>query len=219
LNSKLFLAGVAFLVILLLPVVAQASTLPFINEIHYDNVGSDLNEGVEIAGPAGFDLSAWRLCLYNGLDGSAYNTVSLLGAIASQQNGYGVIWFPISGMQNGAPDGIALIDPGNLPIQFLSYEGSFTASSGPALGVTSINLGVGEDNPIPIVGNSLQLTGTGSMYPDFSWSGPIASTPGAINAGQAFLGTVAIPEPATLSILGIGLFFLAGGNFVRKHNK
>ena len=28
----------------------------FINEVHYDNVGNDEGEGVEIAGPAGTDL-------------------------------------------------------------------------------------------------------------------------------------------------------------------
>ncbi len=38
--------------------VNAASTI-FINEIHYDNTGGDAGEGVEIAGPAGTDLSGW----------------------------------------------------------------------------------------------------------------------------------------------------------------
>lgn len=29
----------------------------WINEIHYDNTGDDVDEGVEIAGPAGTDLT------------------------------------------------------------------------------------------------------------------------------------------------------------------
>ncbi|MGI9240203.1 MAG: endonuclease, partial [Verrucomicrobiales bacterium] len=36
----------------------------FINELHYDNSGADTNEGLEIAGPAGTDLSAYRLVFY-----------------------------------------------------------------------------------------------------------------------------------------------------------
>ena len=219
-NSKLFLRGAAFLVlaIVFLPAAARAAMLPFINEIHYDNISFDLNEGIEIAGPAGFDFSGWSLCLYNGYDGFVYDSIPLLGTIADQQNGYGVLWFPITGIQNGAPDGIALIDPFHAPVQFLSYEGNFTAKGGYAVGLTSDDIGVREDIPIPAAGYSLQLAGTGSMYPDFSWSGPIAGTPGTINARQAFLGTANIPEPATLSILGIGLFCLAGRNFIRKHN-
>ena len=31
---------------------------------------------------------------------------------------------------------------------------------------------------------SLQLTGTGSTYAAFTWSGPVAHSRGAINAGQ-----------------------------------
>ena len=39
---------------------------PFINEIHYDNVGTDSGEAIEVAGPAGTDLTGWSLVLYNG---------------------------------------------------------------------------------------------------------------------------------------------------------
>ena len=37
--------------------VTQAQTTVFINELHYDNSGSDTGEAVEIAGPAGADLT------------------------------------------------------------------------------------------------------------------------------------------------------------------
>ena len=39
----------------------------FINEIHYDNTGADVGEGVEIAGPAGTNLACFRIYLYNGV--------------------------------------------------------------------------------------------------------------------------------------------------------
>jgi hypothetical protein len=215
-NRGLFLLGVAFMVSMLLPHASWAVTLSFINEVHYDNAGSDVNEGVEIAGPAGVDLSSWSLLLYNGSDGLAYKTQLLSGIITDQQNSFGVIWFPISGMQNGSPDGIALIDSTNMLIQFLSYEGGFTATDGPAAGITATEISVREDNPAPAVGNSLQLIGSGSDYSDFAWSGPMTQTIGAINSGQSFLGSAAaIPEPSTLSIMGLGLL----GLVFRKNRK
>ncbi len=38
----------------------------WINEIHYDNDGTDVNEGVEIAGTAGSVLTNYALVFYNG---------------------------------------------------------------------------------------------------------------------------------------------------------
>ena len=35
----------------------------FINEIHYDNTGTDAGEFIEIAGPAGTDLSGYSIVL------------------------------------------------------------------------------------------------------------------------------------------------------------
>lgn len=208
---------VALMISALLPSISWAVTLPFINEIHYDNVGSDVNEGVEIAGPAGLDLSGWSLLLYNGFDGLAYKTVVLSSVIPNQQNNYGVIWFPISGLQNGSPDGIAFIDFSDTPIQFLSYEGDFTGGGGPVAGISSVDIGIREDNPILEAGYSLQLIGTGSGYSDFSWSGPMANTCGAVNAGQSFGGSTTIPEPTSLSFLGLGLLGLVfTGKFSNK---
>ncbi|MGH7673341.1 MAG: hypothetical protein ACREMC_10630, partial [Gemmatimonadales bacterium] len=37
-----------------------------ISEIHYDNTGADAGEAIEISGPAGADLTGWRIVLYNG---------------------------------------------------------------------------------------------------------------------------------------------------------
>ena len=43
-------------------------TLPPVRiaEIHYDNAGADVGEQVEVSGPAGTDLSAYKIYLYNG---------------------------------------------------------------------------------------------------------------------------------------------------------
>lgn len=158
----------------------------FINEIHYDNPGTDANEGVEIAGPAGTDLSTYSLVFYNGTGGADYATLPLTGTLANQSGcGYGVAWFLQVGVQNGAPDAIALVNGGTNVIQFLSYEGVLTATSGPAIGLTSTDIGVSQTGA-GTAGNTLQLTGSGTVYTDFTWAPDAAQTIGQINNAQDF---------------------------------
>ena len=49
---------------------AGAAAQVRISEIHYDNVGVDTGEAIEIEGPAGTDLTAYTLVLYNGSNGA-----------------------------------------------------------------------------------------------------------------------------------------------------
>ena len=106
----------------------------WINEFHYDNAGTDAGEFIEIAGTAGTDLTGWTLVRYNGANGLVYGTTSLSGMLTDQASGFGFrsISLPVDGLQNGAPDGFALVDGGGVVIQFLSYEGAFTAVGGAA---------------------------------------------------------------------------------------
>ncbi|MGE0393186.1 MAG: lamin tail domain-containing protein [Vicinamibacterales bacterium] len=200
---KRLLIGTA-LALLLFAVAAsypQAQPAVFINEIHYDNTGTDAGEFIEIAGPAGTDLSGYSLVLYNGANGQTYDTDALSGTIPDQQNGFGTVSlaYPVNGIQNGAPDGVALVQ-GATVLQFLSYEGPFTATNGPAAGLTSTDIGVAENGSEP-VGLSLRLTGTGATYTDFAWAGPSAQSPGAVNAGQTFSGAAG----ATLTISDVSI--------------
>ncbi|ATY33991.1 Ig-like domain-containing protein [Sphingomonas psychrotolerans] len=171
----------------------------FINEIHYDNAGADSGEFVEIAGAAGTSLAGWKIVLYNGANGQSYSTVTLSGTIANQQNGFGTasVAYGADGVQNGAPDGIALIDPDGNVVQFLSYEGSFTAANGPAAGLVSTNVGVSESGSAS--GTSIGLVGSGATAADFHWALIADDTPGGVNAGQSFAGVVP-PQPGTLNI-------------------
>ncbi|HEX2271292.1 MAG TPA: Ig-like domain-containing protein, partial [Pyrinomonadaceae bacterium] len=166
---------------------ASAAISVFINEIHYDNTGTDAGEAIEIAGPAGTDLTGWSLVLYNGAGGAPYDTRALSGIIPNQQAGFGTLSFtyPVNGIQNGAPDGVALVDASSSVVQFLSYEGSFTAVGGPANGMSSVDIGVLEVGNEPL-GQSLRLAGTGQFYEDFTWNAPAAATFGAVNTGQNF---------------------------------
>ena len=168
--------------------VPGATSTVFVNEIHYDNTGADANELVEVAAPVGTDLTGWSVVLYNGTGGASYGTLSLTGAtLTNPSGGYGFVSLPgpAGGIQNGAPDGLALVDPSGAVVQFLSYEGSFAATNGPANGLTSADIGRSETGSEPL-GQSLQLTGTGSTAGDFTWTGPVAATAGSVNEGQTF---------------------------------
>lgn len=176
------------------PAAAQSI---FINEVHYDNKGKDSGEVVEIAGPAQVTLSGWQLVFYNGKNGRPYRSLALEGSIPDLQAGVGTLSFDAKGIENGGPDGVALVNPDNEVIQFISYEGQFTASSGVAKGLISQDIGVKEsDTTMP--GQSIQLKGVGRTSGDFQWGKPDSATPGAVNAGQTF-GVPDKQEPADLA--------------------
>ncbi|MCB1760170.1 MAG: VPLPA-CTERM sorting domain-containing protein [Gammaproteobacteria bacterium] len=178
----------------------------FINEFHYDNSGSDSNEGVEIAGPGGTVLDGWQLLFYNGNGGDLYKSLMLNGTLPDLGTGFGLLAFTTPGLQNG-PDGIALADPLDQVVQFLSYEGIVTATEGPASGLSSESLPVAESSSGSAL-ESLQLAGSGRYYTDFSWNGPQLASFGALNPGQSFdapLTPSPVPLPATLPLLLSGL--------------
>lgn len=152
---------------------AQAAD-PFISEIHYDNVGTDTGEALEIEAAAGFDLSGWQIALYNGNNGAVYNTTTLSGTVPAA--GVIVATYATDGLQNGAPDGVALVRPNGTVAEFLSYEGPMTATGGPANGTTATDIGVSEASSTP-VGYSLQkLSG--------AWQAAAPNTFGTRNAGD-----------------------------------
>jgi uncharacterized protein len=192
--------------------VAGASSTVGINEFHYDNTGTDVGEFIEVAGPAGTDLTGWSIVRYNGNDPSAATeyttpgeTTPLAGTIPNQQGGYGtvVVDYEVNGLQNGPNDGFALVDDNGAVVQLLSYEGTFTASDGPAAGLTSTDVGVSEPTAA-LVGSSLQLVGSGTTAGDFSWIATSGSnTKGQPNVEQVFLGTPPPPPAPQLSEIRI----------------
>jgi len=150
-----------------------------IAEFHYDNTGTDSGEAIEISAPAGMDLTGWQIVLYNGNDGAAYNTTTLNGVVPASctTRGVLVVNYPTNGIQNGAPDGIALVNPALIPVEFLSYEGTFAAIDGPAAGMTSNDVGVVESGS-DTAGTSLARNNAGV------WSGPAINTFGTCNDGD-----------------------------------
>ncbi|PCI62164.1 MAG: hypothetical protein COB35_04295 [Gammaproteobacteria bacterium] len=177
-------------ILLLIPIrQSHATLITFINEIHYDNAGTDQNEFIELAAIADTSLDGWTLALYNGNNGKVYKNISLNGFTFSDQiNGFGFITvnFARNGIQNGAADGIALANAANQLIQFISYEGTLTALNGIAQGFTSNDIGVSELTTTPI-GFSLQLGGAGNNYEDFIWQAAQVNSAGLLNKQQSFI--------------------------------
>ena len=98
-----------------------------INEVDYDQVGADHDEFVEIynAGDAAADLTGIALSPVNGGDGNEYSRKPLTGSLAA--GAYLVVDVT---MQNGAPDGLALVNlTTKTLIDALSYEGAITAAT------------------------------------------------------------------------------------------
>ncbi len=181
------------------PSVAGSASTVFINEILYDITGTDAGEFVEVAGPAGTDLTGWSIVAYNGNGGAVYDTDALPSPIPSQAGGYGTVSVSYSGtLQNGSPDGIALVNNGTV-VQFLCYEGTFTAVGGAANGQTCTDIGVSQSGT-NAAGTSLQLQGSGTTYGDFTWNATsIANTQNAPNTGQTFTGGPPVDNAPTVA--------------------
>lgn len=214
------------MVALLAPLAAKADHI-WINEFHYDNIGADTGEFIEIGlrtpNMSGFTFTDYSVAFYNGnTPGAAvtYGTTTSLTDFAvsgpfSIDGSTAVIrlytlTLPTNGIQNGGNDGFALFNATNGFVEALySYEGVFTASNGPAAGLTSTNLAVSESDTTTAIGSSLSATGTGTGANQFnagSFAVTTTGTPGAINSGQTF----AVPEPTTATLLlgGIGILTL-----------
>ena len=114
------------------------------SELHYDNIGVDVGEAIEIEGPAGTDLTGWSIVLYDGNGGAPYNTTDARAGTTipatCDARGVVVVNYPSNGIQNGSPDGMALVDASGTVVEFLSYEGTFTAVGGPADGMLSTDI-------------------------------------------------------------------------------
>ncbi|KFN42429.1 endonuclease [Arenimonas oryziterrae] len=186
---------------------AQAEV--FINEIHYDDATSsgDVGERIEIVATAGETLSSYRLYLYNGTgsttaatyyDNDLVPTGSLVTCGGTVR--IATVSYPTNGIQNGANDGIALVNPSGTVVQFVSYEGGIKASSGPAAGLTSTALAVEESNNTA-AGTSLQLGGSGTGSASFTWRASATQTFGGCNNGQTF--SAPNPPPTVTSTLPV----------------
>lgn len=184
-----------------------ASSELWINEFHYDDTNTDNDEFIEvILGPGVTNsLSDIVVYLYNGNGGRFYDSFPLTEFTeASPANGYSIFFLdlPTNGIQNGAPDGIALVVGGTV-VEFLSYEGTFSATDGPANGLQSTDIEV-EETGTTAEGSSLERRGTGQGPDDFSWyvrDG--TNSKGSVNLDQTLINNALSELEEYLSSFGV----------------
>ena len=166
----------------------NTSNAVFINEFHYDNMGSDTLEGVEIAALIGTDLSCYKLYFINGYNGSYYGSLNFDSIPYSESCGLEFRYYLKSSIQNGSSssgDGILLYNNcDSAVVQFISYEGVVEASNGPFIGAISQDIAVSENGSS--MGTSLQLQG--GLDSGFVWLSDSSSF-GQINDYQNFCQT------------------------------
>jgi hypothetical protein len=158
-----------------------------VNEIDYDQVGTDSGGFVEVAnvGTSAATLDGIALVLVNGGDGQEYERVDLTGSLAA-----GVYLSLEIEVQNGAPDGVALVNTtsGTL-LDALSYEGEIHAAT---IGSRTYDLVEGTALPASVV-DSNTVDGSLSRIPDGSdtndsatdWAFTTTKTPGAANVASS----------------------------------
>jgi hypothetical protein len=157
-----------------------------INEIDYDQVGADSAGFVEIAnvGTEAATLDGIALVLVNGGDGSEYDRAALTGSLAP--GAYLTIDIEA---QNGAPDGVALVDTVTaVLLDALSYEGAITAATidGQSYSLvegTALDAAVADSNTVD---GSLSRIPDGQDTDDAAsdWEFTETKTPGAANVAS-----------------------------------
>jgi cysteine-rich repeat protein len=190
------------------PTCAAEGAHLVINEVEYDEVGTDTAEFVEIHNPTPNPVNLGNLALVfmNGANGVEYSRIVLSGILPA--GGYLVVCAkgPSEGtcatgvavppgtlianfalannnIQNGAPDGVALVDlAGGTLVDALSYEGSL---SGVITGLGTFNLV--ETTPVTLFDNGSSSIGMARL-PNGSDTGDasidwvlLPPTPGAAN--------------------------------------
>lgn len=161
-----------------------------INEVDYDQPGPDTAEFVELynAGTVPIDLGRYSLRLVNGSGGAVYQTLALPAQTLAPE-AYFVVCADtgalpgcdlggLGGLQNGAPDALALVLDGTLVVDALSYEGDVPGA------VEGTGAGLEDDGSAPELGLSRLPDGadTDQNAADFSLR---CTSPGARNLAVA----------------------------------
>jgi len=217
--------------IALITTLALTSTAAFpclasvvINEIDYDQPGTDTAEFIELfnSGTSAVSLSNYSVELINGTNSTSYRTIDLSG-FSIDANSYFVMcgdaslvancnysftsinsWF-----QNGAPDAVALYENANL-LDSLSYEGLLP-------GFTEGDVLTASDSSTETMSISRLPNGfdSNNNNTDFQLG---CITPGSSNisgSGDCSVSSVsAVPLPAAAWLFGSGILGLVG--FARR---
>ncbi|MDC0668684.1 lamin tail domain-containing protein [Nannocystis radixulma] len=176
-----------------------------INEVDYDQINSDNAEFIELLNATGqpIDLAGHKVVLISGNDNKAYATYDLSPAGTIEPGQYlvlakpsfvipaGVLKINFSGdvdrVQNGSPDGIALVHDTTL-VDALSYEGGMTMANTGIAGLGVVSLVEGTVLPMDIQDSNMEVrslvrlpNGSDSNDAATDWALSATPTPGAAN--------------------------------------
>ena len=208
-------------------VFALTGTLAFsshaavvINEIDYDQPGTDTAEFIELfnSGSSSVLLDNYLIDLINGTTSSAYRSIDLSG-FSIGANCYFVVCggsastvancnynftTTNSWAQNGSPDAIALYENGSL-IDSISYEGSLVPfTEGDAFPLSDSN------SEILSISRIVDGLDSNNNALDFQLG---CTTPGSANiggSGDCSTSVSPVPVPAAVWLFGSGLIGLVG---------
>ena len=192
----------------------------WVNEFHYDNVGADSGEFIEIGvrtpNLSGVPFSDYAVEFYDD-DGTLRTTTTTLDefdvinefTVVNPNSADELITlYSLDVVLQNSTEGFAIVNDATgvvVPGSFYSYEGVITATEGSAIGLTSLDVGVVEGGTTP-VGTSISAIGTGfgqDQFNNTSFATGVAATPGFRNAGQVFARPAAVPEPSSIALLGL----------------
>ncbi len=187
---------------------APTGTGLVINEIDYDNIGTDTAEFIELynGSSVAVPLAGFQLAFVNGANSQTYTTVDLGPAGTIMPGQYlvvgatsvvstvpaGVLVIDAGAVsnyiQNGAPDGMALVNLNTMVlVDALSYEGAITMATGTGL-PGAVNLVEGTVLPTSVADSNTVAgslcripNGTDTNNAATDWKFCSTSTPGAAN--------------------------------------
>jgi len=210
-----------------LGLLALTSSLSFnsqssiiINEIDYDQPGTDVAEFIELfnAGTSAVSLDKYSIDLINGSNSTSYRTIDLSG-FSINANDYFVVcgdatqvancdysftttsgWF-----QNGAPDAVGLYENTTL-LDSLSYEGALSPfTEGSPLTISDSN------TDILSIGRIMVGMDSNNNLLDFELGCITPGTANVAGSGDCSSTSVsAVPVPAAAWLFGSGLIGLVG---------
>ncbi|WP_367391047.1 T9SS type A sorting domain-containing protein [Lewinella sp. LCG006] len=165
----------------------------FINEFHYSNGPISQDQGVEIAGPAGVDLSNYELVVQQRVGGNlnvflveVYRS-TLSGIIDDEGAGFGAIWFPVAAMPLYRGYVSLLNTITDEVVDFIAYDPAFGLRdilSPPNF--SPINPSNYLELPTDVPGFSFQRVGEGNCPSGYTWA-RLPHSRGRLNPGQTIL--------------------------------
>jgi hypothetical protein len=167
---------------------------PVINEVVYDDAGTDDEEFIEIYGVPGTDISGYTIDGHTASDGSVYATWTIPAATTIPADGFYVIGMAgvpnvdqvtATTIQNGTPDAIVLKDAGSVIIDALGYEMTNTPGSLPASSYEGTGYHGGPNWGCELsLGRKIDGKDTDDNQDDFA---VLIKTPGAPNVGSLYV--------------------------------